>query len=300
MDSSCRFFPADIPWATAPVSGTVDPEAVARHRRWISSGRHAEMAYMDRYHDVRADLGLLLPGARSLACVAFPYFTDEPVRLPISLYARGRDYHEVVRERLTEIARRLPGSSRVCVDTAPLRERYWAERLGLGFIGRNNQLIIPGLGSYFFLGFIVTTALLPAARSRPATTTAAGCGDCRRCVDACPGGALFSDGSALDSRRCLSYLTIEHRGPLPGPLTTLYGCDICQRVCPHNATPVPTPIADFHPSPRLRELNAAQLAAMTPAEFSAIFRHSAIRRTKLAGLQRNLANLIGVAGVKSV
>jgi len=249
------------------------------------------MAYLDRYHEVRADPRLLLQDARSMLCVAFPYFTSEPVRLPVSLYARGRDYHEVVREHLSILARQLPpGDTRICVDTAPLRERYWAERLGLGFIGRNNQLIIPGLGSYFFLGFILTTANLPAARWRDPDGRS--CGNCRRCVDACPGRCIFPSGEGIDARKCLSYLTIEYRGELGDlSLPTLYGCDVCQRVCPFNSNPVPTPIFDFHPSPALRNLSADELRQMTPGQFAATFRHSAVRRTKLAGLQRNLANL---------
>lgn len=250
------------------------------------------MEYLNRYHDVRRSPGLLLPGARSIIAAAFPYYTDEPVSLPIALYARGRDYHLVVRERLTDVAAMLPGASRVCVDTAPLRERYWAARLGLGFIGRNNQLIIPGRGSYFFLGFIITEAEIPASSSLQAPP-ADGCGDCRRCVDSCPGRCLSADGRALDARTCLSYLTIEHRGPLPGRIPVLYGCDVCQRVCPHNAEPRVTSIADFHPSPELASLTARQVADMTPEQFSAFFRHSAIKRTKISGLQRNLSALFG-------
>ncbi len=290
MDLSSTLFPADLPWASGPV-GPVDSEADARHRHWLAEGRHGEMAYLDRYHEVRADPRLLLSGARSMLCVAFPYFTSEPVKLPVSLYARGRDYHEVVREQLATFVSRLPpGDTRICVDTAPLRERYWAARLGLGFIGRNNQLIIPGLGSYFFLGFILTTAELPAARWR--NTGKQACGNCRRCVDACPGNCIFPSGEGIDARKCLSYLTIEYRGELGDiSLPTLYGCDICQRVCPFNSNPVPTPIRDFHPSPALRNLSIDELRQMTPEQFAAIFRHSAVKRTKLAGLQRNLANL---------
>lgn len=287
MDSSSSLFQVEFPWAVAALDSPVEPEAIDRFDRWIAEGRHASMAYLERYPDVRADPRLLLPGARSLVAVAFPYYSAEPVGLPISLYARGRDYHEVVRERLEAIAASLPGQSRVCVDTAPLRERYWAERAGLGFIGRNNQLIVDGLGSYCFLGFIITTARLQPTGRRIENA----CGDCRRCVDACPGRCLSPDGRALDARTCLSYLTIEHRGPLPDGLRlpVLYGCDVCQRVCPHNAAAAPTPIVDFHPSAELAGLSAADVAAMTPERFSALFRHSAIKRTKLAGLQRNLA-----------
>lgn len=285
--NSCLLSLTDLPWGAVSVDEPVSPEACEQYSRWLADGRHGEMAYLANHAALRRDPRTLLEGARTLIAVAFPYYSDEPVRLPISLYARGRDYHEVVRERLLEAAASLPGSSRVCVDTAPLRERYWARRAGLGFIGRNNQLIIPGLGSYFFLGFILNTTDFGLPASAPAA--AGGCGDCRRCVDACPGRCLSADGSGVDARRCLSYLTIEYRGELPGPIPVLYGCDVCQRVCPHNASPRPTPIADFHPSPELASLTAADVAAMTPERFRALFRHSAVKRTKLSGLLRNLA-----------
>jgi len=289
MDLSSFLCQVEFPWAVTPLDGPVDPEAAGQYRRWLADGRHGEMAYLENWTDLRDDPRTLLPGARSLIVVAFPYYTDEAVNLPISLYARGRDYHEVVRDYLRTVAAALPGESRVCVDTAPLRERYWARRAGLGFIGRNNQLIIPGLGSYFFLGFILNTTA--CGDVPPAEPPRDRCGDCRRCVDACPGACLSADGRGVDARRCLSYLTIEYRGELPGPLPTLYGCDVCQRVCPFNAAVTPTPIAAFHPSEALAALTAEQIAAMTPAEFSSLFRHSAIKRTKLSGLQRNLAAL---------
>lgn len=299
MDLSSFPFRVDFPWGIASLDEPVEPAAVEQYSRWLDEGRHGSMAYLEKYADLRADPRTLLEGARSIVCVAFPYYSQEPVKLPISLYARGRDYHEVVRDYLTELAAKLPeGQTRVCVDTAPLRERYWAVRAGLGFIGRNNQLIIPGLGSYFFLGFILTTAPLPSSLStlRSPLSTNTGCADCRRCVDACPGRCISPDGRGIDARTCLSYLSIEHRGPIPpsalrSPLSTLYGCDVCQRVCPHNAAARPTPIAAFHPSEALAELTAADVEQMTPEGFNALFRHSAVRRTKLAGLQRNLALL---------
>lgn len=289
MDLNCLPFPDKCPRAIASLDSPVDARAVGFHSRWLADGRHAGMAYMENYADLRTDPRTLLPGARSIICVAFPYYTDRPVSLPISLYARGRDYHEVVRRLLEPLAAALPGQSRICVDTAPLRERYWAMRAGLGFIGRNNQLIIPGAGSYFFLGFVLTTEALPPT----AASVEFGCGDCRRCVDACPGGCISADCRAIDARTCLSYLTIEHRGPLPDGLRlpTLYGCDVCQRVCPHNAGVQPTHIADFYPSAELAALTGADVASLTPERFSALFRHSAIKRTKLSGLLRNLSHM---------
>lgn len=285
--SSC-LFDIEFPWATVSLEQPVDAEAAAQFSQWLAQGKHGSMSYMEKYADLRLDPRTLLPGAKSMLCVAFPYYTTNAIKLPISVYARGRDYHEVVRERLLDIAHQLPtGDVRICVDTAPLRERYWAARAGLGFIGKNNQLIIPSLGSYFFLGFILTTAELPEIPGKRIETT---CGNCQRCIDACPGKCIFSNGAGIDARKCLSYLTIEHRGDLPEDLKlpVLYGCDMCQKVCPHNQSCITTTIKDFHPSAELANLTAADVASMTAEQFSALFRHSAIKRTKLSGLQRNL------------
>lgn len=208
------------------------------------------------------------------------------------MYARGDDYHEVVRERLSAMADEISGlwggDTRVCVDTAPLRERYWAMKAGLGFIGRNNHLIIPGHGSYFFLGEILTTL-----RFHPDTPLETGCGNCHRCIDACPGGALTPDG-AIDTRRCLSYLTIEHRGELPEGTrlgNRIYGCDECQRACPHNRQAAATAERRFHPRPAIMSLTRDDIDSMTQEQFSTIFSHSAVKRAKLAGLKRNLRYL---------
>lgn len=247
------------------------------------------MAYLERWDDVRRDPRLLLEGARTLIVCAFPYYNK--AECLFSKYAVGRDYHEVVRERLGHVAAAVTAGAgaacRVCVDTAPLRERYWAVRAGLGFIGLNNQLIIPGLGSYFFLGTIVTTLGVVKAPPLPRAASCLGCG---RCVEACPGRALDGHGG-LDARRCLSYLTIERRGELPpGALeraSTVYGCDVCQRVCPHNADAVPTPIADFGPCPEVEALGLDDIIEMTPSRFRHLFAHSAVRRAGLGLLRRN-------------
>lgn len=293
MDLNCAPFhlPYDLPYAVCKVE-PVEPGAVDAYRRWLAGGKQGGMDYLARYDEVRSDPSLLLEGARSMVIVAFPYLTAEPLRLPVALYARGKDYHEVVRELLTEVAAGIPGQTRVCVDTAPLRERYWAVRSGLGRVGRNNQLYVPGFGSYCFIGTILTTAELPTYR--PFRFDAANpCGDCRLCVEACPGGCIPGDGSAIDARRCVSYLTIEHRGPLPEGLRlrSLYGCDVCQRVCPLNRDAALTPLDEFRPSEGLCALSAADVDKMTPEIFSKIFRHSAIKRTKLSGLQRNLCQM---------
>jgi epoxyqueuosine reductase len=276
---------------------TVDDEAELRYSRWIGDCRHASMSYMERYTDVRHDPRLLLDGAATLIVAAFNYTPAHRQRagVPrIADYALGRDYHEVVRTRLNDVAQQIAanygGECRVCVDTAPLRERYWATRAGLGFIGLNNLLIIPGIGTRTFIGTIIWTGEVEA--DEPCTATCMRCGACLR---ACPGKALSGDGSAVDARRCLSYLTIEHRGDLPADFHTggrLYGCDSCQDVCPYNLQhPIATEIDEFAPSEAVMSLTAEQVESMDATTFAATFRHSAVKRTKLAGLQRNLRHL---------
>ena len=272
----------------------VSPEVEAQYREWIASGSHGEMSYLDRYHDVRRDPRLLLDGARSVIVAAFNYYTP-PRESPLqwAMYALGDDYHEVIRRRLSavaeEITRQTGAACRVTVDTAPVRERYWATRAGIGFIGRNNQLIIPGSGSYFFLGEIITTLEIePDSPAEPGD-----CGACRQCVDACPGHALDGHGG-LDARRCLSYLTIEYRGTLPTDIPLgrhVYGCDECQRACPHNRHAIPTVIPEFAPREQILALTPDDILAMDPAAFAANVANSAIRRTRLSGLQRNATSL---------
>lgn len=268
-------------------AGSVGPSAAAGYRRWIAGRHHAGMAYMERHAGLRDDPRLLLDGASTVIVAAFNYYPGQH-HPEIADYALGRDYHDELRERLSAVAARIAadfgGDTRVCVDSAPMRERYWAMRAGVGFLGRNGLLIVPGVGSYCFLGEILWTE--PVDPDEP---MAHGCAGCGRCVSACPGGAIMPDGT-VDARRCLSYLTIEHRGPLPEGTDLhgrLYGCDICQRVCPHNAAVRPSSI--FEPSPAILSLTREKILGMTPEAFAEIFRGSPMKRAKLAGLQRNAA-----------
>lgn len=277
----------------------VDADTVTGYDRWLSEGMNGEMAYLEKYHDIRSNPALLLPGARSVVSCAFNYWwgpVDSPLRW--ASYALGDDYHDVVRGRLQSVTDAITAETgaecRVCVDTAPILERYWAVRSGVGFIGLNQQLIIPGAGTHFFLGEIITTLdLVPDA---PCMLT---CGECRRCLRACPGGALRENNEApgnqtaeitLDSRRCLSYLTIEYRGEFPEGTRLgkhIYGCDVCQEVCPHNSKAPLSDIEEFRPRAAILRLDTDAILEMRQEDFSAIFRKSAIKRTKLAGLQRN-------------
>lgn len=273
-------------------AGEVDRAAQELYLRFISDGRHGTMGYMANHLDLRADPGLLLEdgAARSLIVCAFPYFWPEPAKATdarFAIYARGSDYHIVLREKLQKVTAELSAAgfrSRICIDSAPLRERYWAVKAGVGFIGVNSQLIVPGEGSYFFLATIITEADL-----EPDEPCAGDCGRCGRCVKECPGGAIGDDGS-FDARRCLSYLTIEYRGELPEGIRlgrNVYGCDLCQICCPHNRYVKPTEIEEFKPREDVTRLTAAKIEKMTPSEFNTIFAASAVKRVRLKGLKRN-------------
>lgn len=252
------------------------------------------MDYLAKYTDVRDNPTQLLEGARSMLCCAFAYHAAAVPRHELFAdYARGQDYHTALRKRLQPVAKfmedAVPGSStRICIDTAPLRERYWAERCGLGSIGLNNQLYVPGVGSKIFIAIILWTAEMRGDKALAQNP----CTACGACVNACPGGALDGQGG-LDARRCLSYLTIEYRGELPETVhlqdRRIYGCDICQDVCPLNCgTAAGDIIEEFKPSEEFMRLSRQELAGLSQEEFSRLFGHSAVKRTKLAGLLRNL------------
>lgn len=267
--------------------GPVDDNAAEVYRRWIESGGNGGMLYLEKYTDIRRNPELLLPGAKTVICCAFAYTSPEfPRSALFADYALGDDYHEVLREALAPVANALDGETRICIDTAPLRERYWAVRAGVGFIGVNNQLIVPGVGSGVFLAEILWTGTTEA--DKPLETD---CLHCGACVKACPGSALDGEGS-MDARKCLSYLTIEHRGAFPEPSQRLsgriYGCDICRDVCPLARSRGPVYVLPaLRPRSEILALNLADVKGMSQEKFSSTFRRSAVKRAKLAGLLRN-------------
>jgi len=272
---------------------------VTRYQEWTARGMAGEMRYLtDRRADVRSDPRNLLADARSVICVGKLYNQTPPQEREghaiFSRYAWGRDYHEVLREALEQLAQQLATVEqhqwKVCVDTAPLLERSYARQAGLGWIGRNTCLINEPLGSWFFLGEVVTTLELEPDQPPPDR-----CGTCTRCIDACPTQALVPEGNGwtLDARRCISYLNIELRGPIPeeqrGWLgSRVFGCDICQEVCPWNSRapetnePAFRPVYD--PAPPLEEL-----AALSPEQFRERFRETPVMRAKYEGLLRNVS-----------
>lgn len=270
--------------------------------RFLAAGKAGDMDFLPRTHDVRRDPAQMLPGARSVLVAAVPYTGESG---PVARYARGRDYHTVVHQRLIAVERRLhallPGvATLICVDTKPLLERSAAALAGLGFLGKHGCLIVPGLGSYVLLGAILCTAAHPAARAAADGPPWDACGSCTRCLDACPTAAFDGPGD-LDPRRCISYLTIEHRAPVPDELAArmgerIAGCDVCQEVCPYNASAardrrVPA-AAWIDPAPRpLPDL--AGMAAISPSQYRALVRHMALRRIPRRHMRRNALLALG-------
>jgi len=291
------------------------PARLDAFRAWIDAGRHGDMSYLASPEHLagRADPSTLLAGARAAVVVALAHAGsggDRPAAPGptglIARYARGDDYHLVMKPRLRALADAIadavgaPVGARVCVDSAPLLERDLAERAGIGFIAKNTMLIVPGLGSYVLLGeLLVTAEIAPTAEVRAEPR----CGSCRACLDACP-TAAFVDAGQLDARRCVSYLTIEHRGAIPPALrqalgTRVFGCDVCQEVCPFNAAApgraAPDPaLAPRHPSRGAPDL--IRLAGLGAAQRRRLVRRSPLRRVGREELLRNTCVALGNAG----
>jgi epoxyqueuosine reductase len=269
---------------------------------WIARGHAGEMAYLPDTAWLRSDVRQVLPSAQSVIVAATVYNTDrpystavtEPDRAAISRYAWGDDYHRVVGRRLDALddwmhaTHGTPFESRPYVDTGPIQERVFAQYAGVGWIGKNCCVISLTHGSWLFLAAIICS--LPLAPDAPATDH---CGTCTRCLEACPTGALLEPG-VLDARRCLSYLTIELRGDLPEEFRAamgrqVYGCDICQDVCPWNRTAIVSSDPAWQPRAAFDGVRLTELAGRTDDELRRDLRGSPMKRTKLAGLRRNLA-----------
>lgn len=282
----------------------------AQLARWVSQGRHGQMGYLAQFAERHARFRAGLPNLRSLVMVAASYATPDsagssrhagPVGR-IARYAAGRDYHKVLRTRLKQLAAAVHALTedsitvRWCVDTAPLHERSLAAAAGLGFIGKNTCLILPRGGSWVVLGLLATD--LELTPDAPITQT---CGACTRCLEACPTGALTAPHE-MDARRCIAYLTLEHRGPVPEALRPaigqwVAGCDICQEVCPYNAIPAHAAWPELTPSAGAGEtLPLADLLACRDSKaFETQFAGTALMRPKYQGLLRNAALAAGNA-----
>ena len=265
--------------------------------RWVQAGHHADMDYLSRHVRLKANTGNVLSGCQSVISLAFPYpskIETSPGACVVSRHAVSDDYHNVLRRQLPALCRfieeTMGGKTRVCVDSAPVAERFWAAQCGVGTPGRNGLLYVPGYGSWVFLAEILTTARLPERNGGAGESTHSLCGDCDRCQRHCPGRALAGDGT-LDSRRCRAYLTIECRAEQLPPDVKLgrriYGCDICQEVCPLNEG-VDARDTCFTPREELLWLTADKITSLTPGEFSDLTRGTSMERIALWQLRRNL------------
>lgn len=269
-------------------------EEARRLERWISQGHHGDMSYMERHFDMRIDPRKLHPNTRSIISFSYNYYTqDTNTSYKISQYARGRDYHKVVKKKLKEIIQWLRNEvgdidARAFVDSAPVMERVWAERSGVGWVGKNSLLLTKAKGSFFFLGEIFLDIEL--AYDSPVKNY---CGTCTKCIDACPTNAIIAP-YVVDSNKCISYLTIEYRKQnMPSIYSEnnqnwIYGCDICQEVCPINARSQPHITPEFNSPFEIHQLEKEQWEHLSEKKFNEIFHDSAVKRAGYSGLMRNI------------
>jgi epoxyqueuosine reductase len=283
-------------------------EAGRKLKTWLASGFHGELDYLAGPED-RADPTALLPDAKTVIAVALSYApSPTPLRKgrdgpvlegSVARYARGEDYHLVMKRKLAALAERVEAivggavAHRACVDTAPILEHAAAQAAGIGFPGKSTLTIVPGVGTWVLLGELLVAIELEASAPVPSA-----CGSCRACLDACPTGAFVS-AEVLDARRCISYLTIENEGPIPAALrakigTRVFGCDVCQEVCPFNASKNPRPRApELEPRPELDTVDLERLLEMGAAQHRKLVKRSALRRANRTTLARNAAVALG-------
>lgn len=280
-------------------AGLLETEAT-QLEMWLKAGMHGEMSYMENYFDKRTDPRKLLEGAKSVIVFLFNYFPNEILpendNYILSKYAYGEDYHFVIKDKLYQLIAELKEvvgdiNARPFVDSAPVLERAWAEKAGLGWIGKNANLIVPKKGSFFFISEIITDLELDYDPPRNNDF----CGDCRRCLDACPTQAIVAP-KVIDARRCISYLTIELKNEIPTEFTGLFhdrifGCDICQDVCPWTRFSVPHKESRFDPNDMLKKMKKTDWERLSRELFNEIFSKSPVQRANYQGLMRNLKKI---------
>lgn len=262
---------------------------------WLKNQFHGEMKYMENHFDKRLDPRLLVEGCKSVISLSYNYFPEEKLQnenFKISKYAYGEDYHEVIKEKLRSLVVELQNeigefSFRVFVDSAPVLEKAWARKSGIGWVGKNSNLITKKHGSFYFLAEIICD--LDLVEDSPVTDH---CGSCTKCIDAGPTQAIISD-KIIDGSKCISYATIELKDQIPDFFKDkmddwMFGCDVCQDVCPWNRFSAPTLEEKFHPNSQLKNFTKQEWKDITQEIFSSVFRKSAVKRTKFAGLKRNL------------
>ncbi len=273
-------------------------EESALVEQWLDEGREGEMGYLTRNKEKRYDPRLLVEGTKSIVTVLYNYFPKQQIgdngHYKIAKYAYGADYHDVLKRKMRQLLERIETQTgklegtRIFVDSAPVLDRAWAVRCGLGFIGKNTTLIHPKKGSFFFIGHL----FLPLELEETGKTMANHCGRCTKCIDACPTGALEAPFQ-IDARKCISYLTIEYKGSLEGydPKRFngwMYGCDTCQDVCPYNRFSLPNIEPEFQPSEQLLAMKEEDWKSLDKEGFEALFKHSAMQRAGYEGLKRNI------------
>ena len=279
-------------------SATVLESESALVEQWLDEGHEGEMSYLTRNKKKRYDPRLLVEGTKSIVTVLYNYYPKLQIgngeHFKIAKYAYGADYHDVLKRKLRQLLERIETQTgkldgvRVFVDSAPVLDRAWAVRCGLGFVGKNTTLIHPKKGSFFFIGHL----FLPVALAETGQELTNRCGRCTKCLDACPTHALEAPFH-IDARKCISYLTIEYKGSLADmdPDTFkgwMYGCDICQDVCPYNRFALPNLEPEFQPSERLMAMHEDDWKNLSEADFKALFKHSAVQRAGYEGLKRNI------------
>jgi epoxyqueuosine reductase len=283
-------------WVGFARAEQMQPEA-RRLEAWLNQGFQGEMSYMERNFEVRTDPRRLVEGAKTVVSLVYNYYTDEKqtdADAPkISKYAYGKDYHDIIKVKLRELLAFIHTeigevAGRCFVDSAPILERDWAQRAGMGWTGKNTLLIHPKKGSFFFLAELVLD--LELCYDDPMRDF---CGTCTRCIDACPTAAISPEGYLVDGSKCISYLTIELRNALPAEFlgkmdNWAFGCDVCQDVCPWNRFSKPHAEPNFEPHPDLLHLKKQDWIELTEDVFKQIFQKSAVKRAKFAGLQRNI------------
>ena len=270
----------------------------AHVEQWLNEGREGEMGYLTRNKEKRYDPRLLVEGTKSIVTVLYNYYPKlqlgDVEHFKIAKYAYGTDYHDVLKQRMRQLLERIEAQSgklegvRIFVDSAPVLDRAWAVRCGLGFIGKNTTLIHPKKGSFFFIGHL----FLPIELDETGQPMTNRCGRCTKCLDACPTGALEAP-FRIDARKCISYLTIEYKGNFaemdPKAFNGwMYGCDTCQDVCPYNRFALPNVEPEFQPSKRLVAMDEDGWKNLSEADFDALFKHSAVQRAGYEGLKRNI------------
>jgi epoxyqueuosine reductase len=273
-------------------------EEAPRLEKWLKENKHGEMAYMENYFDKRLNPALLVDDAKSVISLLYNYYPEDkqnPAAPKISKYAYGNDYHEVIKDKLhrfVALIREKIGevNARAFVDSAPVMDKAWAKKSGLGWIGKNSNLINKDMGSFFFIAEIICD--LPLQADPPIKDY---CGTCTRCIDACPTNAIVAP-YVVDGSKCISYLTIELKNAIPEEFKNrmdnwVFGCDVCQDVCPWNRFSRPHREPLFNDQRGLLTMDEKEWFDLQPEVFNQIFKNSAVKRTKFKGLKRNLAFL---------